>query len=238
MWFDLKNATIKIKDGFSGAAAVNHAAGYTNQSTITIDGYTGIIPTGTTFRVAGDTDATLEHTITAHTETAGSTTSITFTPPLSGTIADDAVITLGPRKLTIKVGEGNMSYNEKRNVEYKKDRGRLDTVRLGDEEPMDVSFEFWWEFIKSTSGENPSIEDVLKQRSEASDWITTSPDECEPYCVDIEVHYVPPCGDVDTELIELKYFRYEGLNHDLKGGTISCQGKCNITEATVTRVAT
>lgn len=234
-WFDLKNADIYIEDGFGGTALVNNVAGYTTQSTMLINTYTGIIPTGTRFTVVGDTVVGTIHTITGHSETTGNTTSITFTPALAGTIADDAVITLLPNQLAIKVGEGNLTYSEKQNVEYKKDRGRLDTVRLGDEEPVDVSFEFWWEFLKASTGETPTIEDVLKQRGEASDWVTASADPCEPYSVNIVVVYNPNCEDVEKEKIVLDEFRWENLNHDLKGGTISVTGKCNVTEATVSR---
>jgi hypothetical protein len=235
-WFDLKNADIYLVDGFSGAAAVNLMAGYTmGATTMTIDGYTGIIPTGITFNVVGSTAV---HTITSHTETMGNTTSITFTPGITGAVADNAVITLLPRQLKIKIGEGNLTYSEKRSLEYKKDRGKIDTVRLGDEEPVDVSFEFWWEFLKASTGLTPTIEDVLKNRGEASNWKSTAPDSCEPYAIDVVVVYNPICTNVEKEKIVLNMFRYESLNHDLKAGQISCSGKCNVKEATVSRAST
>lgn len=233
-WFDLKNATIHIADGFGGTAAVNNAAGYlAGVTTMTIDGYTGLVPVGTKFYTA---DPDVQYTVTAQTPTSGSTTSITFTPGLAVAVADDDVLTFVPRELTIKVGEGNLTYSEKQNVEYKKDRGRLGTVRLGDEEPVEVSFEFWWEFLKANTGETPSVEDVLKQRGEASGWTSTAEDTCEPYCVDIVILYTPPCEDQPPEKIELKMFRWESLNHDLKQGMLSCSGKCHVKEAVVTRV--
>ena len=36
-----------------------------------------------------------------------------------------------PNSITIKIGEGNLTYSEKRPVEFKLDRGNLDTVREG-----------------------------------------------------------------------------------------------------------
>lgn len=236
MWFDLKNATITIADGFSGTAAVNLMAGYmAGAVTMAIDGYTGIIPTGVQFYV-GTAEDTL-YTVTAHTETTGNTTSITFTPGLAALVADNAVLTFVPRTLTIKVGEGNLTFNEKNNMEYKRDRGLLSTVRKGDQEPLEVSFEFWWEFLKASTGLTPTIEDVLKNRGEAASWLTTSDDTCEPFCIDIVILYTPPCSTLDKEKIELKMFRWETLNHDLKQGMLSCSGKCNVTEALVTRIA-
>ncbi len=233
MWFDLKNATISLLDGFSGTAAVNLMAGYAmGATTMVIDGYTGIVPTGVTFTVVG---STATHTVTGHSETSGNTTSITFTPGLTGAVLDNAVITFLPRRLTIKIGEGNLSFSEKNPMEYKRDRGVIDTVRKGDEEPMDVSFEFWWEFLKASTGLTPTIEDVLKKRGEASSWLSTGA-TCEPYAIDIEILYDPDCSGIENEKIILPEFRWESLNHDLKAGNISAQGKCKAKEAEVTRV--
>jgi len=121
---------------------------------------------------------------------------------------------------------------------YTKDRGRLDTVKLGDEEPVEVKLDFTWVFLKADTGETPSIEDVLKQRGEASDWVSSSDDLCEPYAIDIVIVYTPPCDDVDKEIYRLQDFRYEDLGHDIKQGQVSVSGKCNITEPSVTRSAT
>lgn len=232
MWFDLKKATIYLVDGFGGTAAVNNMAGYAAAAvTMLINGYTGIIPSGAQFTVVGS-DAI--HTITAHSETMGNTTSITFTPGLTGAVLDDAVITLTGRVLQIKVGEGNLNYSEKRPVEYKRDRGLLDTVREADQEPMDVSLEFTWEFLTASTGDDPTIEDVLKHRGEAADWESSGGD-CEPFCLDVRIDYDPDCPDIENERIVLPKFYYESLNHDLKAGNVSVQGKCNATEAIVTR---
>ena len=144
----------------------------------------------------------------------------------------------GANELQIKIGEGTLTYDEKRNMEYVKDRGVLDSVREGDEEAMDVSFEFVWEQLTavSTSGSGtPTIEDALKQRGEASGWVTTSSDECEPYAVDVEVVHTPNCGSESAETILLPDFRWTSLAHDLKAGTVAVSGRCNAKEATITR---
>jgi len=142
------------------------------------------------------------------------------------------------QSLEVKIGEGNLTYDEKKNMEYTKDRGALDTVREGDEEQMDVSFDFTWEFLKavSTTGAGtPTIEDALKQRGEASDWVSSSSDECEPYAVDVEIHYAPDCGSELDEIITLPDFRYTSLAHDLRAGTVAVTGQCNATEAIIVR---
>lgn len=140
--------------------------------------------------------------------------------------------------IDVKIGEGNLTFSEKRNVQYTLDRGVLDEVRLGDQVPMDVSMDFVWEYISGgvASDGVPSVEDALKRKGAAAAWTSTDSDACRPYAVDIEVLYDPqPAGCGDDETILLSDFRYEELNHDLKAGTISCTGKCNVTEATATR---
>lgn len=142
------------------------------------------------------------------------------------------------QSLEIKIGEGTLTYDETRNMEYTLDRGLLDTVREGDEAPMDVRFDFTWEFLKavSTTGAGtPTVEDALKQRGEAAGWVSSSADPCEPYCVDVEIDYVPPCGGELSEIITLPDFRYESLAHDISAGTVSVTGKCNATQAAIVR---
>jgi hypothetical protein len=82
-------ASTDVATGF----LVNNVAGYVKgDSTMVVDGGTGIITNGMWFRVAGELKM---HQVTAHSETLGNTTSITFDPPLYGPVADNAAITLG-----------------------------------------------------------------------------------------------------------------------------------------------
>jgi len=143
----------------------------------------------------------------------------------------------GQHSLEIKIGEGNLTYSEKRPVEFKRDRGSLDTVKNADEEPMDVKFDATWEWLRADTGAAVTIEDALKNRGEASDWLTTADDTCQPYCVDIEIWNAAGCSVDDDEIILLEEFYYESLDHDLREGTISCSGRCNRTEAEQRRVA-
>ena len=143
-----------------------------------------------------------------------------------------------PNELEVKIGEGNLTFVERVNRTYELDKGKLDTVRNGDEVPVDVNLEFMWEWLKADTGKPPTPVDVLKQRGEASAWVSSSSDPCEPYCVDIEVTVNPHCSDGSkNEVILLSDFRYEELNYDIKAGQVACTGKCNITEATISRVA-
>ena len=140
--------------------------------------------------------------------------------------------------LIVKIGEGNLTYSEKRNMEYSLDRGNLDDVREGDDVPMDVSMDFVWEYILGNTADGGSVEDFLKQRGQFASNVSTDSDACRPYAVDVVVEYMPDpfdCGDKET--ITLPDFRYEELAHDISAGSVSCTGRCNATGASVARVA-
>jgi hypothetical protein len=138
--------------------------------------------------------------------------------------------------IEVKLGAGNLTYDEKVTREYIKDRGLLDTVRDGDEEPMDVRLDAQWETLTAEAGgPAPTVEDVLKRRGLAAAWTSVSADPCEPFAVDIELINNLPCSEEDPEKIVLPDFRYETAAHDMRGGTISFSGKCNAREAIVTR---
>ncbi len=138
--------------------------------------------------------------------------------------------------IDVKIGEGNLTYDERRNMTYVRDRGRLSTVREGDDEPMDVRIDAMWEHITGAGGgATPTVEDALKKRGDASGWTSASSDACEPYAVDIVILDVPPCGGDTPETIILPDFRYESIAHDLRGATLAISGKCNAKEAIPTR---
>lgn len=150
----------------------------------------------------------------------------------------------GSNELEVKIGEGNLTFTEAKVMEYLLDRGNLDDVREGDQVPVDVSLDFIWEYLRgpssasTASGGTPTIEDALKNRGAAADWVSTDTDTCRPYALDLEITYEPTptsCGDKET--ITLSDFRYESLDHDLRAGSVAVSGKCNVTEATVVREA-
>jgi hypothetical protein len=145
-----------------------------------------------------------------------------------------------PNELTIKIGEGNLTYTENVEREYTPDRGVLDEVRDGDEQPLDVTFDFTWEFLRGGlgSGDPPTVEDALKNRGNAAGWVSADSDPCRPFAVDIVVEYVPACGVgalADMETYTFPDFRHDTIEHDFRAGTVSVTGRCNVTEATVIR---
>jgi hypothetical protein len=142
--------------------------------------------------------------------------------------------------LEVKIGDGAMSYTENREMEYRLDRGELDTVREGDDQPMEVSMDFVWEFITAVTSLDllPTIEDAIKKRGLASTWVSSdTADPCSPYAVDIEIEHDPPCGGEQREIILLPDFRWESLEHNAVDAQVSMTGRCNSKEAVITRAA-
>lgn len=227
---DMKNATLKIMDG--GSNTVVSTGTVTGVNAI---GATVIAGTYTATPVAGGF-ATINGR--RYELTAGSISSITLKAPglLEPTAALDVVSCSAAIKyIDVKVGEGTLTFSEKRNMQYTLDRGKLDEVREGDEVPMDVKFDFVWEYIKGPAiAGNPTVPDALKKIGLASTWISSDADSCKPYAVDLVVLYVPACTG-DQEEITLPDFRYEDLSFDLKAGTVSCSGKCNAKQANASR---
>lgn len=172
-------------------------------------------------------------------EAIGATDSLTITPGLVlATVGGDA-ITFLPIELEIKLGEGNFTYDETREIEFIRDRGLIDTYREGDEQPMDVAFDFTWEFIKAIVGSGtPTIEEALKQTGEASVWVSSNTsDPCAAYVVDVEIVNAPNCGGILAEIIRLPQFFYTQLSHDSDAASVSVTGQCNATQAVITRSA-
>lgn len=227
---DMKNALVQIRDGGSntvvstGTITAIAAIG----ATVLAGTYTATPVTGGLATIAGR-----KYKITG----TPSTSSITIEAPglLEATTAGEVVSCSALQNMiTVKVGEGTLTYSEKRNMQYTLDRGVLDEVREGDQVPMDVKFDFVWDYIKGPATGNPTPSDALKKIGLASTWLSSDTDACKPYAVDIVVLYVPACTG-DQEEITLPDFRYEDLSMDLKAGTISCSGKCNAKQAVVLR---
>lgn len=237
---DLRHADIYVKDGYTATGAVNQStpAPANGDTTLTVDGFSKAIPAGNTFTVVGSTA-----TYTVVSTVGGSTpTQITFTPALAtadGIPVDNAIITVGPNVLKAKIGEGNLTFNAKRAMTYVREKRSIVNgfVMTGDDEPMEVKLDLVWQFLSSDSGETPTFEEALNQIGNAASWVTSGADPCEPYCVNIEIVYTPPCTGTKAEVIVLEEYRWEQLDHDLKAGTMSTSGKCKMLLPSTSRVA-
>ena len=220
------------------AALTVRAAYVIGATTLAVDSGTGSLVDGDTFTIAGETGLPV-HTVTGHSETLANTTSITFSPATVTATLDDTVITVLPHSQTVHIGEGNMTYSEKRKIKYVTDRGILNTVKLEEDQPLEAKLAYEWDFLTSSISEGiPTTEDVFKFRNLCANWVSTSPDKCEIPCVDIVLYNTPPCNGVSAEQIILHMFRWEDLAHDPKAGTVDVTGKCNTLTALVSRIPT
>jgi len=245
---ELKNCVINLKDGLSGTGAINEptTAPVATDTEFDLDTLvlnagglgTDVVPVGAKFVVDGETDATQVHTVTARTPSDGltTTTNIVFTPALgAGTYVDGNVITFQPITLEIKIGDGNVTYTEASEFEYDLDKGVLDTVRAGDQVPMEVSLDFVYEYITTGTSETTSPMDALKQIGDASEWRSSSSDPCEPYAVDVEVIHTPLCTTQEIETTIFPDFRSESREPDIGEAAVAVSGRCNATQPTITR---
>jgi hypothetical protein len=203
-----------------------------NLNTVDVDK----VPIGARFTVNTVNHSTI-HIVTGRTPANSSpTTNIVFSPAwVANAPANGDGITFLPCEIDIKIGDGNLTYSETKEYNYMLDRGDLDTVREGDQKPLDVSLEFVYEFVTTGTSEGITPVDALKQIGGAADWVTASSDPCEPYAVDLIISHDPPCGSSQTETTTLPDFRYEKLDFSLKDATIAVSGKCNVVSATVAR---
>jgi hypothetical protein len=205
---------------------------------VAVSGRKITVTLGTSSASAIDSTAAEVKTAIEGNTTANALVSVALETAGTGVVEAQVEASLdGQQSLTVKVGEGNLTYSEHRAVEFTRDRGVLDSVRLADEEPMDISMDIMWEWISSVaSSGTPTMEDALKQINEASAWVTTADDTCQPFCVDIEFHNAPQCTGIEDEILMFEEYYYETLDHDPREGTISTSGRCNRKVATATRI--
>lgn len=241
---ELRDTTITLKDGLAGTAHANtgNTTPMAADLTLTINtvslntDITTKVPIGARFTIAGETANTTVHVVSSRMNTGNNTTSITFAPALSaGTYTNTALLTFAPQELAIKIGEGELKYTESTDYKYDLDRGNLDTVREGDEVPMDVSLAFTYEHITTGTNEFVSPMDALKRRGSAAEWVSSASDQCEPYAVDVEVTHSAPCGTSQDETTLFPDFRSDKREVSFKDALITITGRCNATEPTVSR---
>lgn len=167
----------------------------------------------------------------------GATWELSFTPALTTAElpSDEAVITFLPQQLEVEVGDGNFTWTEAKEREYRLSRGVLNRVRNGDEQPVEVNFDFDWTVLRTGTGEVITPYDAIKGTGGAAGWYPSSGNPCEDYCVDVVMEYIPDCNSAVKETIVFPQFRYDSIDPDMEAAAISCTGRCNVTEPTITR---
>ena len=103
--------------------------------------------------------------------------------------------------IVVALDMGNLSWSEARNRVNVLDRGALDHVRNGDEEPVTLSFGCKYRYLRSDSeesGEDISPHEALTQGGRASDWTSTG-GTGEPYACQVTFWILNPDTDSKDE---------------------------------------
>lgn len=160
--------------------------------------------------------------------------------------------------IIVKFGDGTFTWSIKDNINYEKDRGKLEDVRRGDQSPLDVSLTGKYEYIQLTTSFSGAAPRAPRTLFEAFDGVQSNGDpiswqdadvgekepwlDCAPYCVQLELHHDLrlECPETATpgEIYLFPFFRAEAFNADVKAGTIQMNGRCNVTDPLVKRIAT
>lgn len=137
----------------------------------------------------------------------------------------------------LKIGDGTLTFSEKRAIEYVSDRGWLDEARLGPPEPMDVSIDCVWLVVGSASqtfdgsgtpttvSSSPSYDKLFKGDPDGTPRTSIDPDTTRPYACNIQI-VIPLSDGLTDRTILLKSFRAETGDFDLSAGTMKVSGKC------------
>lgn len=229
--------TIINGDSLTGVVATGLTVVAIDNNSLNSDD-TDLVPVGARFTIAGETGLPI-HTVTARaTQVAGLTEQVQFTTAVASAVSNDAVITYLPQRIEVKIGDGDLSWTESRELIYDLDRDLLDTVRLGEEQPVEVDLNFVFEFVSTESGQQITPIDAIKRIGEASEWVSSSSDLCEPYAVDIFVVHCLTCGTDEDEEFLFQDFRYESLEYSIQDASIAVSGRCNVSDVQATRTAT
>jgi len=140
-----------------------------------------------------------------------------------------------PQQIEIQIGDGDINWTEAREFIYDLDRDQLDTVRQGQDQPLEIDLAFIFEYVTTESGQAITPVDALKRQGEATEWVSSSADLCEPYAVDIYVLHCVPCGTDQDQDFLFQDFRFESLEFSIQDALISVSGRCNVTEVLTTR---
>lgn len=102
--------------------------------------------------------------------------------------------------LVIVCEEGNLTWSETHNVEHIKDRGSLDHMREGEQEPVSFSFSVRYKYAIASGSEPLSPYECFHQIGGASSWVSREP--CgDVYSIAIKFTIADPCSTGEDEMI-------------------------------------
>ena len=141
-----------------------------------------------------------------------------------------------PTTVIVRVGEGNLTFSEKRNYDVQLNRGKLDGmgIKKGDEAPVEFSLDIAWDWIQGTSatpvtGGFESILSIIGRTLDVNgDPVgkSTDGDECNPYAFTMTVKYNAACGTTPNKKdLTFALCRYDQLQYDIGGAKLQMTGK-------------
>lgn len=228
--------TIIINGALLTGTAVSSGLTLGLQTVVLNSDNTDLVPVGARFTIATETGTPI-HTVTGrdNLDNDASTLRVAITPAIASAVADGDAITFLPQRIEVAIGDGDLTWNEQRELIYDLDRDQLDTVRLGEDQPLEVELAFTFEYVTTESGQQITPVDALKRIGEASEWVSSSSDLCEPYAVDLYVVHCVPCGTDQDQDFLFQDFRYESLEYSIQDASIAVSGRCNVTDVVTTR---
>jgi len=134
----------------------------------------------------------------------------------------------------VKLGDGDVSWTEHRDMEYMLDRGNLDTVREADQAPVDLTIDAVYEYYSQVSTAGSFSVNELAMGSAVGLTTSDTADTCAPYACTVTIEYEPICAGATKETIVFTKCRFETADFSIKDATINLQGRCNILRPTAT----
>jgi hypothetical protein len=102
---------------------------------------------------------------------------------------------------------------------------------------MTVSASFVYNWLRASSGDPITTYEAMRKLGDASTWVTSSVDKCEPYQLDFFIIDTPPCGSEQVEIIIFRYMRFSDVSSDVEAASVTFEGTCNATAPDISRVA-
>jgi hypothetical protein len=117
-----------------------------------------------------------------------------------------------PKKLKVKIDEGDFAFTIDRPTFIIMNRGVIDSRKNGDETPSSLSWTMKFEQWEYDAGEDTGVSpaDALQGEGGATDWVST--DGCAPYSVDITFVLKDPCTDGMAEILTFRKFHADQLS--------------------------
>lgn len=237
--FDASSATIQTAlEGLASMSSGDVTVTGDGPHTITLAGDFANTSGNTLTSDAGSLTGGASTAVVATVQDGTDTWEITFTPAWTAGFvpSDDDAITFYPRKIEVKVGEGDISHTKTKDPQIDLDRGSLDGARAGDEQALTVDFSFVYDWLASSTTDVPTVDEVLEREGEAADWTNAAADPCEPYQVTLKIIDAPNCGSELAEIIIYPYFLPTSVNASVEAAAVTVSGLCVTTKPITRRV--